>query len=206
MAEHIVHRQPENETPLVSLSLLIPTWNESATIGRTIVDAKNAIENLADVYEILVIDDGGRDWTAATIHSISITHPGVRLISHEPNNGYGHALRSGFMAATCDLVVFTDAARQFNAAQLDRFSIVSRAFEIVRGYRSVHKEPPLSALYSDLFDQLKQTLGRTNIRDIDTGLRMFHRESLLNLTPIATKRAQSIGAAPLSRATGLSTI
>ena len=84
MAQQIVHPKIENEASLISLSLLIPTWNESATIGRTIIDAKNAIADLADVYEVLVIDDGGRDWTAATIHSISITHPAVRLVPHEP--------------------------------------------------------------------------------------------------------------------------
>jgi glycosyltransferase involved in cell wall biosynthesis len=202
MAQQIAYRKIENEAPLISLSLLLPTWNESATIGRTIVDAKNAIADLADVYEVLVIDDGGRDWTAATIHSISITHPAVRLAPHEPNRGYGLALRSGFMAATCDLVVFTDIARQFDVSQLHRFSIVSRAFGIVRGYRTVHKEPPLSSVYSDLFENLTQALGRMNFRDIDGGLRMFHRESLLNLTPIATKRAQSLGAVPLSRVSG----
>ncbi|WP_428305701.1 glycosyltransferase family 2 protein [Lacipirellula sp.] len=202
MAQQITHQKNENEAPLISLSLLIPTWNESATIGRTIIDAKTAIADLVDIYEILVIDDGGRDWTAATTHSISITHPAVRLVSHEPNRGYGLALRSGFMAATCNLVVFTDIARQFDVSQLDRFSIVSRAFEIVRGYRTIHKEPPLSSVYSDLFENLTQALSRTNIRDVDGGLRMFHRESLLNLTPIATKRAQSLGATPLSRVSG----
>ncbi|BBO32824.1 glycosyltransferase family 2 protein [Lacipirellula parvula] len=202
MALNNTNQKSENEPPLVSLSLLIPTWNESATIGRTIIDAKNAIAELADMYEVLVIDDGGRDWTAATIHSISITNPGVRLVPHEPNRGYGLALRSGFMAATCDLVVFTDVARQFDVSQLDRFSIVSRAFEIVRGYRTVHKEPPLSAIYSELFEKLAQTLNQANIRDADGGLRMFHRESLLNLTPLAAKRAQSSGAASLSRVSG----
>lgn len=202
MAQRLDKSKYENETPLISLSFLIPTWNESATIARTIIDAKNAIANLADVYEVLVIDDGGRDWTAATIHSISMTNPGVRLAPHTPNRGYGLALRSGFMAATCDLVAFTDIACQFDVSQLDRFSIVSRAFEIVRGYRTVHKEPPLSTVYSKLFENLAQALNRTNINDVEGGLRMFHRESLLNLTPFAVKRAQAPGAVPLSRVSG----
>ena len=200
MTQPISPRTVGSEGPLISLSMLVPTWNESATIGRTIIDVKNAVEEIADVYEILVIDDGGRDWTAATVHAISITNPGVRLVSHEPNRGYGMALRSGFMAATCELVVFADAARQFNVTQLDRFSIVSRAFEMVRGYRAVQKEPPLRSLYCEMFEHLSNALNRTNIRDIDGGLRMFHRETLLNLTPSTIRRPQSLGAPPLSRA------
>src|SRR5438105_3990071 len=95
-----------------SLSLILPAYNEAAGIA----EADAALARFAGDYEILVVDDGSRDDTAAVVGALARDRPRVRLLRHEANRGYGAALRSGFEAARGDLVAFTDADGQFDLA------------------------------------------------------------------------------------------
>lgn len=176
---------PPHDDRGVSVSLLLPAWNEAASIARTVAGVNEALTRVVATFEILVVDDGGRDGTSPAVRALSAKNPAVRLVHHEPNRGYGAALKSGFLAAACDLVVFADAACQFDVAQLDRLAILSRAYDIVCSYGAARKEPPLRAIYFRLFNQLVVALCETDVREAQRGLKLFHRESLLNLTPLA---------------------
>jgi dolichol-phosphate mannosyltransferase len=175
---------PPHDDRGVSVSLLLPAWNEADSIARTVAGMNEALTRVVATFEILVIDDGGRDGTSPAVRALSAKNPAVRLVHHEPNRGYGAALKSGFVAAACDLVVFADAACQFDVARLDRLAILSRAYDIVSGYGAARKEPPLRAIYFRLFNQLVAALRETDVRQAQRGLKLFHRESLLNLTPL----------------------
>src|SRR5437867_3162527 len=91
------------------LSLILPAYNEAAGIREAIAEADDALALLADDYEVLVVDDGSRDDTAAIVHDEATRRPHVRLLRHETNRGYGAALRTGFGAARFARVAFTDA-------------------------------------------------------------------------------------------------
>ena len=103
-----------------SISLILPAWNEREGIANAIEEARVALEKISVHYEIIVVDDGSTDGTAAIVQQIASRSPTVRLIRHAQNDGYGAALRSGFAAAAMDLVVFTDADCQFDLTELDR--------------------------------------------------------------------------------------
>src|SRR5688572_6768576 len=92
-----------------SLSLIIPAYNEADGIAAAVADADDALRRSADDYEILVVDDGSNDATAAIVTDVARQRPRVRLLRHEGNRGYGTALRTGFEAARGDRVAFTDA-------------------------------------------------------------------------------------------------
>src|SRR5437764_11619549 len=91
------------------LSLILPACNEAAGIREAIAEADAALAQLADDYEILIVDDGSRDGTAAVVLEEVARRPRVRLLRHEDNRGYGAALRTGFEAARFARVAFTDA-------------------------------------------------------------------------------------------------
>lgn len=188
---------PADDHP-ASVSLLIPVWNEASSIARLVERVEEALARVTDCFEILIIDDGGRDGAAAAVRAISVRRPRVRLVRHEPNHGYGAALRSGFAAATCQLVAFTDAACQFDVSQLDRFAILSRAYDIVCGHRHDCEDRPMRAVYFHVFNQLLQALRETELRDVERGLKLFHRESLLNLTPIVIGNVANLAKSPPS--------
>src|SRR5713101_1309276 len=102
------------------LSLVIPAYNEAAGIRQAIAEADAALAQLTSDYEILVVDDGSRDETAALVEETARCTPHLRLLRHTENRGYGAALRTGFEAARFDLIAFTDADCQFHLDDLKR--------------------------------------------------------------------------------------
>jgi glycosyltransferase involved in cell wall biosynthesis len=87
------------------ISVIIPCYNEASTI-EAILDAVRASE--VPDKEILVVDDGSTDGTREKLRSLEGL-PGLRVIFHERNRGKGAALRTGFQAATGDVVIVQDA-------------------------------------------------------------------------------------------------
>src|SRR5258708_1781000 len=91
-----------------SLSLVLPAFNEEAGIAHAVREADDALHQFAVRYEIIVVDDGSSDRTAAVAAETMRDRPCVRLIRHDVNRGYGAALRSGFEAARGQRIAFTD--------------------------------------------------------------------------------------------------
>src|SRR5579884_3808135 len=85
--------------PRRRLSLVIPAYNEEAGIRQAVAEADAALACVAAEYEILVVDDGSADGTAAVVSDEARRRPAVRLLRHATNRGYGAALRTGFEAA-----------------------------------------------------------------------------------------------------------
>src|SRR5437899_1056135 len=107
------------------LSLVLPAYNEAEGIGPAITEADAALSQFAGDYEILVVDDGSRDTTAAVVTELARERSRVRLLRHGCNRGYGAALRTGFEAARGERVAFTDADGQFDLAELERLVAAS---------------------------------------------------------------------------------
>ncbi len=176
-----MQRHTTNETD-PTISLVLPAWNESEVIVRAIEEADSALRHVASDYEIIVVDDGSTDNTAALAQQASQRYAAVRLVRHRSNRGYGAALRSGFAAAEKGLVVFTDADCQFDLTELDRFVLLSQRYQVVCGYRIDRKDTVLRCLYSIVYNLIVRLLLRTGVRDIDCALKMFHRDVAQSLT------------------------
>ncbi len=168
-------------TPHKSISLVLPAWNEAEAIGRAVADADVALSAITGDYEIIVVDDGSTDGTADIVSRMAKDNPAVRLVRHERNQGYGAALRSGFAAARCDLVAFTDADSQFDLTELDRFLLLAKQYEVVCGYRINRQDSPLRCFYSRVYNLLVRGLLRTGVRDVDCAMKMFHRNVVPSL-------------------------
>ena len=104
---------PPCAPPPRRLSLVIPAYNEAAGIRQAIAEADAALARLTSGYEILVVDDGSSDATAAVVAEEMRHRPALRLLRHATNRGYGAALRTGFESARFERVAFTDADCQF---------------------------------------------------------------------------------------------
>ncbi|TWU19457.1 glycosyltransferase [Allorhodopirellula heiligendammensis] len=176
---HPLTSRSQSEHP--SLSLVLPAWNECEIITTAIQEADEALRGITDTYEIIVVDDGSIDGTAELVQRVAETNPAVKLVRHSPNQGYGAALRSGFAAASMDLVGFTDADCQFDLTELDRFMLLSQRYDVVCGYRIDRKDTPLRCFYSRVYNLMVRTLLGTEVRDVDCALKVFHRDVVKDL-------------------------
>ncbi|WP_141631584.1 glycosyltransferase family 2 protein, partial [Rhodopirellula baltica] len=156
-----------------SITLILPAYNEAEVIADAIMEADSALSSITHRYEIIVVDDGSSDATAEIVREFAKFIHSLRLIQHPRNQGYGAAIRSGFSAAQCDLVAFTDADCQFDLTELDRFVLLSERYDVVCGYRIDRKDSSLRCLYSKVYNLLVRAMLSTGVRDVDCALKMF---------------------------------
>ena len=171
--------------PLQELSLFFPCHNEAENLEALVADALAALPALATTYEVILVDDGSLDGTAAVAERIVQRHGGtVRLVRHDVNRGYGGALRSGFAAAQYDYLAYTDGDRQFRIADLAR--LVERAeatsAPLVIGYRLQRADPPLRLVYATLYRVANRIWFGLRVRDVDCAAKLFRRDALRNIS------------------------
>ena len=168
-----------------ALSLVIPAFNEAAVIARAVAEAEAALALHFDRFEIIVVDDGSADATAAEVARVLPGAPHTRLVRHGANRGYGAALRTGFEAARYDLVAFTDADCQFDLTDLARLVPLAAETPVVVGIRTDRKDPWRRRFLSWGYNVLARTLLGTRVRDVDCALKVFRRDALAGLLPEA---------------------
>lgn len=135
---------PLDRPPGLDVSIVLPAYNEEANIEAAVAEATTAAERLFAHHEVIVVDDGSSDATAAMAKRIRATDDRVRVISHGRNRGYGEALRTGFLASHREHVFFTDADLQFDLNELESFVPFAQTVDVVAGagaFRSRTRNP-----------------------------------------------------------------
>jgi glycosyltransferase involved in cell wall biosynthesis len=173
-------------TPRVArLSYFFPAHDEEANLDGLVAEALATLPSRADTFEVIVVDDGSTDGTAALADALVASHPDiVRVVHHPTNLGYGAALRSGFGAARYDHVAFTDGDRQFKVADLGR--LIERMAEadrpdVVVGFRIKRADPPLRIAYARAYRLANRILFGLTVTDVDCACKLFRREALAGL-------------------------
>jgi glycosyltransferase involved in cell wall biosynthesis len=167
------------------LSLFFPCHNEEENLLPLVDEALASLSALATRYEVIIVDDGSTDGTAAVAASLVAAHPGVvRLVRHEVNRGYGGALRSGFAAATMRRVAFTDGDRQFRVADLALLLQVSRERNapVTVGFRLRRADPLIRRVYAGVYRFANRFWFSLNVRDVDCAMKLFDRSVLVNVS------------------------
>ncbi len=103
-----------------AVSVFFPCYNDEATIAQMVNVAVATLGRVGVTdAEVIVVNDGSTDGSAAVLDALSVVEPMLRIVTHEHNRGYGGALLSGFAAATRQWVFYTDGDGQFDPAELE---------------------------------------------------------------------------------------
>jgi len=160
-----------------SISAVLPAYNEEAVIAETVRRTAAALTELgiAD-HEIIVVDDGSSDATAARASS-ALGNPGsqVRVVSHPRNRGYGAALRTGFEAATRDAVFLMDSDGQFDPTEISRLLALYGPDRVICGYRIRRKDTLIRRFYHKAFFRLVRLGFGPTARDVNCAFKLFPR-------------------------------
>ncbi len=167
-------------TRLEALSYFFPAHNEAANLRGLVEEALATLPSLAETFEVIVVNDGSKDETAAIADELASAHPEVRAVHHPTNLGYGAALRSGFAAARFDHLAFTDGDRQFKVVDLGRLieQMAAGSADVVAGYRIKRADPLVRTVYARLYRLANRIFFGLKVRDVDCACKLFKRASL----------------------------
>src|SRR5438093_459464 len=101
-----------------SVTAFFPAYNDAATIGTLVEYVDRVLALATPDYEIVFINDGSTDDTAAALAAALARLPRLRVLTNGRNTGYGAALRAGFAAATKEFVFYTDGDGQYDPTEL----------------------------------------------------------------------------------------
>ncbi len=166
---------------LTSLSVILPCFNEAAALPAVLQEA-HLLEGYGAEYEVLVVDDGSADETAAVTGCFAEKNPRIRLLRHERNQGYGAAVRTGLAAASKDLICLMDADGQFRLGDLDKLFSKIDSCDVVTGYRLARRDWAGRRLLGKTGVFLLRVLLGLKVHDPDCGFKLYKRSALQGLT------------------------
>jgi glycosyltransferase involved in cell wall biosynthesis len=162
------------------LTFFFPAYDEEENVEETVRRALDEIGPLVHgSIEVLIVDDGSTDRTPELADGLAASDPRVR-VHHQPNRGYGGALRAGFEHASGELIGFSDGDLQFDLAEmsrlLGRLDAAPRPVDAVIGYRIKRRDPPHRIFIAKTYNAIVSILFGLRVRDIDCAMKLFRRE------------------------------
>jgi glycosyltransferase involved in cell wall biosynthesis len=168
-----------------TVSIVIPCYNEVTTLEE-VVD--RVLGSPVDPKEVIIVDDGSTDGTSELIRS-KLEQRVARVICHESNQGKGAALRSGFAAASGDVVVVQDADLEYDPRDYDHLlaPIAEGRADVVYGSRFIGSEAHRVFFFWHYIVNrgltlLSNALTNLNLTDMEIGYKAFRREVLQQIS------------------------
>lgn len=160
----------------LSISVFFPCYNDAGTIGSMVELATLTCRQIAQKFEIIVVDDGSEDNSRQILRELTKINPYLRLVFHEKNRGYGGALISGFGASGLDWVFYTDGDAQYDVGELALLTQkVSEKIDIVQGYKIKRHDPWYRIVIGNIYNFGVKLAFGIKIRDVDCDFRLIRR-------------------------------
>jgi glycosyltransferase involved in cell wall biosynthesis len=171
-----------------SVSVFFPAYNDAPSLPKLIGKTFEVLPSIAEDYEVIVINDGSQDNTGEVLAELARKYsPHMRVITHDHNRGYGGALRSGFAAATKELVFYTDGDGQYDVLELPKLlALMGPDVGLVNGYKMERNDPKHRIWIGSAYNAFARFLFRVNIRDIDCDFRLIRRTVLNDIQLTST--------------------
>jgi len=174
-----LERQGDRGSP-VAISIIVPAFNEERRLPPTLIDIIDFFDARGEPYEIIVVDDGSTDETAAVVRKFERLRPQLRLLRIPKNHGKGHSVRTGALNARGALVLFVDADGATPIAEFDRLAAaVAGGAEVAFGSRALAGDGTRVStrlhrrLMGRVFNTVVNLLVLPDVADTQCGFKLF---------------------------------
>jgi glycosyltransferase involved in cell wall biosynthesis len=169
--------------PAPALSVVIPAFNEAARLPRSLELILEHVRASGRTYEVIVVDDGSRDSTVATVEAMNEEGAGIRLVRHQVNIGKGAAVRTGVLASKGGIVLFTDADLSTPISDSELLiSAIEGGADVAIGSRAIDRrlvevrQPIYRETMGRIFNLFVQALLLPGLHDTQCGFKAFRGE------------------------------
>ncbi len=154
------------EFPPVRISVLVPAKDEAENLPLFLELCAAMIRAQAVLYEVIVVDDGSDDATPTVLEALKEKYGFLRTVRHRARRGIAEALRSGYLAARGDILVFYPADLQFKPEDIPRLvaPILADESDMVTGFKQGHYD---KAFVSRIYNGLSRSLFDVPVRDLN---------------------------------------
>lgn len=177
------------------LSVFFPCYNEEKNIKNTVNKTIPVLNKIAERWEIILINDGSKDNTAKVLEEIKKTNPKqIKIITHNPNRGYGAALKSGLYNAKYEWIAFTDSDGQFDFSEITKFIDKQQKTKanLVIGYYLARQVSKAAILTSKIWEIIVFILFGLHVTDIDCGFKLINKKVVDTIPKLEAERGAFI--------------
>ena len=166
-----------------AISVVIPVFNEEENVAPQAAEIIEALDDYPGGFELIYVDDGSTDNTAAEVEKASSSDERVRLVSMQENKGQVPAMMEGFVQARGDVIVTLDGDRQHDPRDIPALVAgVGAGVDIMCGYRKDRKDPLVGKrLPSLIFNFLLRLMFGVPIHDASCTLRAYRPDAIRSL-------------------------
>jgi glycosyltransferase involved in cell wall biosynthesis len=158
------------------LSIFFPAYNDAGTIASLVILAHMTARQITDDYEVIVVNDGSPDHTGELLDEMAGSFPWLRVVHHAKNRGYGGALRTGFEAATKELIFYTDGDAQYDPRELlALFGALRDDVDFVNGTKIGRSDPLHRIVIGRVYHHFVRTVFGLRLRDVDCDFRLMRK-------------------------------
>lgn len=174
---------------LSSLSVVIPAFNAAGCVAQTLAEVRAWLDRHVATNEIIVVDDGSRDDTAARVEAFG---QGVRLLRNETNRGKGFSVRRGMLETRHAWALFMDVDHSTRISELERIASQLKEADVwiasrrVPGARIVRRQHRIRQALGRSFPYLVRALVLPDLHDTQCGFKLFSRRATEAIFPRQT--------------------
>ena len=176
------------------LSVFLPTYNEEGSIKEVVLNIKKVLEDVADRWEILIINDGSKDKTEEIALALAKKDERIRVINHKENRGYGATLKSGFYNCRFPWISFIDSDGQFDFSEITNFVKKQRqtGADLVIGYYKKRQVSKFKIITSKIWEFAVFILFGLKLNDIDCGFKLISKQVIDSIPRLESERGAFI--------------
>ena len=175
---------PINGAPSVpiELSIIVPSYNEELRLPASLDRIADYVAGCGRSTEVLVVNDGSKDRTAAVAAAYAGSIPNLRVLANGENRGKGYSVRHGMLEARGKIVLFTDADLSAPIEEADKLLAVMERYDLAIGSRAMDRslikvhESQFREFAGIVFNKIVRTVLRLPFVDTQCGFKAFGRE------------------------------
>lgn len=166
------------------LSVIVPVYNEAATIERLVAELGEEADRLVSRFEVIVVDDASTDETPRILGRLAADRPWLDVRRSPLNAGHGPSVVRGLDLASAEWVFQIDSDGQFVVPDLARLWELRAELDLALGIRAQRKDPLHRLVLSRVVGLASSLLAGRRLRDANTPFRLLRRSVWAELRPL----------------------